>query len=589
MVLMQTIVKREIKISGMEKILLHLNRFNRHLNKLEVPPSLTQQGIARATEIARPHISTMMRKLEEKGLVYEKVCHIQGKKRWVKAYFLTNTGVIEAKIFEKELRLSQYIDFADHVLELRYFFGREKEIREFKEWMESDIYKMLVISGFAGIGKTAYINKSVAPYRESMHMFWHRVSEWSTLRSVISRLADFLYELGKDNLSAHLRAKETIDVNEIALILEKDLMHLNVLLIFDDYQKVKDNKELTHMFGAFMGLFEQIDKGKLVLSGREVPRFFYDEREVSIKKTVKELNLGGLDRKSSLKMLEMRGIVGPKGKQLHELTGGHPLSLELIHETEKVETQDELKRFIQDEIFSHLTPKEREVLEIASVFRYPIYPTAYLDIAGIYPKDTPNDLPPSLLGISFEETDKQIEGIDHEVIDSLVKKSLLQISRGVCDIHDIIKAFLYARLPEHTRKRYHEKIATYYLREIGKTSQTELEAQYHLVEAGEFQKAAKLAVENGKRLIEMGYWQEFLGIINMLLLETIEPQHHSEILLLRGSIYNIRGELDRAIGDYQQSVELFRATDNKRGEAAAYREMGAIMWRRSRWDESLKN
>ncbi|MCK4267031.1 MAG: tetratricopeptide repeat protein, partial [Thermoplasmata archaeon] len=358
-----------------------------------------------------------------------------------------------------------------------------------------------------------------------------------------------------------------------------------------DYQKVKDKKEITHLFGALRQLLEQVEGTKIIVVGREVPRFFYDERDVSIKKTVKELDLEGLDRESCLKLLEVRGISGDKGKWLYELTKGHPLALELIRETEKFETQEGIKRFMKDEIFSRLTPQERQILEIASVFRFPVYPTAYLAIAGGYPiKDTPEVIPLSLLGISPEKTDKQTEWIEieHEVIDSLVNKSLLQVSEGVCDIHDLIREFLYSRLPEHTRKELHGKIAKYYLRETTVSSQTILEALYHFLMAEEYKKAAEIAVENGRKLIDYGYWQEILEIIEGIPSESIEPQHRPEILLLRGRIYEIQGKLDKALKDHRQSIRLFRKIRTKTGEATAYRKMGDLMWRQCRWNDAIE-
>ena len=582
-------VKREIKLSRMEKIFLYLNKFNRFRDQIEVPPSLTQEGIVKATGIALPKVSITVRKLEEKGLVYEKVLHIQGSTRRRKAYFLTDAGIREAQTLQKGLEVSQYIDFADQAPQLRYFYGRKEEFKVFRDWFESDNYKVLVVSGIAGIGKTAYVVKAVEPYRESMHIFWHRFNEWSTLRNLLTRLGEFLSEVDKESLSANLRAKDTIDLNEISIILANNLEYLNALLVFDDFQKVKEKKDIGYLFGAMRQTLENVTGTKIVVVGREIPRFFYDEREVTIKKTLKEITLGGLDRESSLKLLEWRGIVGPESKRLYELTRGHPLSLELIYETERFESQDRIERFMRDEIFSHLTPQEIKILEIASAFRFPIYPTAYLDIARGCPEGASEEVPRIVLGLHSEEIDGQIEDINHNIIDGLMKKSLLQVSGGVCDIHDQIREFVYGRLPHQARKEYHKQIAIYYLHRMKETAQTTLEAQYHFLMAEMNQQVVKLAIERGKMLIEQGFGQEMLVTIKRIPFDSIEPQQRPEILLLRGYIYEIQGELDKGLEDHRQSIRLFRKVRNKTGEAEAYRRIGDIMWRRSRWEKTLEN
>lgn len=558
------------RVKGVEKLLLHLYKHNRFRDMFEVPPALTQEGIAKEIGIAQQNVSTFVRKLETEGLIDGKTSHIQGMNRRKKAYFLTEAGIIEARALEKRLQLSRYIDFADQIPDMRYFFGREAEISRFNEWMKSDTYKVLVVQGMAGIGKTVYINKSIRLYRSSMHTFWHRFSDWSTLRSAVTRLADFLNELGKDSLSINLQTKETIDLNEVSMILEKDLIHLNALLIFDNYSKVKDDKELTQFFGAIVHILEQTDGVKLIVIGREVPRFFYDEREVIVRKLVMEICLEGLDRESSLELLEMRGISESNVEELYELTAGHPLSLELISGTGQFETQDNIKRFIEDEIISHLTPRERELLEIASVFRYPIYITAYLSIAGGYKLE--------------------VDPMDHDVINSLVKKSLIQISGGIGDTHDLLKEFFYTRLPDHTRKRYHEKVAMFYMGEVSETTQATIEVLYHLIEAEEYQHAAKLSTEAGRKLIGKGHSQEFLKIMSRLPMESIESQYISEILLFRGDIHNMGGQLDKAVKDYRSSIKLFKETGNKLRLAEANRKIGTyLMWGKNQPTDAMES
>ena len=92
--------KRKLKFNRREKVLLHLDKFKRFENQIEVPLAISQEGIAKATEIALPNLSITLKKLEEEYLVYEKLCHMQGRERSKKAYFLTDTGIKEMGTFK---------------------------------------------------------------------------------------------------------------------------------------------------------------------------------------------------------------------------------------------------------------------------------------------------------------------------------------------------------------------------------------------------------------------------------------------------------------------------------------------------------
>jgi len=560
----ESMISRKLKLSRMEKILLHLNKFNRFKEIIEVPPSITQEGIAKATGLALPKVSTTVKKLKENGFVDERVLHIQGNKRRKKAYFLTDAGIRAAASLRIGLELSRYVDFADHVPEFRIFYGRVKELKAFEAWLQSDTYRVLVVSGIAGIGKTAFVSKAIENPKESMHIFWHRLNEWSTLRSLLTRMGDFLAEVNRGTLNANLHAKDKIDLNEILKILTKDLDYLNALFVFDDYQKVKDNKEITHLFGALRQLLESVSGTKMIVMGREIPRFFYDEREVTLGKRVKEVILKGLDKKSSMELLAGRGIVGIKGKMLHDATKGHPLFLELMEGQEKVETQNVVKKYIVDEVFARLTPEERKILEIASVFRFPIYPVAYLEITGT--KD-----------------------IGYDIIESLVEKSLLQISGEVCDIHDVVRDFSYSQIPKQRKKKYHKEIAKYYQKEVPDTPQSALESQHHFILAEDYNKAAELVIETCRKLIFSGYWQEVQETIKRVPFESIDPEHIPEILLARAYIYEMQGKLNEALDDYRRSIDLFGKINKNTGEAIAYRRIGVIMMGMCKWDIALEN
>jgi len=85
-----------IRFTIEERILLHLlDYINCHL-KIEVPPSITQEGISQTIHVHRKHLPRSLKKLIEKNLIEEKTAHITGKKQRMKTYYLTLNGKSKA-------------------------------------------------------------------------------------------------------------------------------------------------------------------------------------------------------------------------------------------------------------------------------------------------------------------------------------------------------------------------------------------------------------------------------------------------------------------------------------------------------------
>ena len=75
-----------------ERIFLHLRDFMDHSDKVEVPFSLSQMGIANAVSIARSNVPRAISGMKEEGHLIERQAHVPGVSRKRKAYFLTADG-----------------------------------------------------------------------------------------------------------------------------------------------------------------------------------------------------------------------------------------------------------------------------------------------------------------------------------------------------------------------------------------------------------------------------------------------------------------------------------------------------------------
>ncbi|MEE9150977.1 MAG: tetratricopeptide repeat protein [Thermoplasmata archaeon] len=590
-----------------EKILLHLLERAKYEDMFEVPYSLTQDGIAEVVLVRRSYVSSATRELIEKGLAAEKLSHVKDEARRRKAYFLTIEGKAEAEKLcsqvkeikvvlrdeegEKEVKLgdmtrmtkrklsvmelldavsedgvldlllkpSAHIDFPQVHPKPRYFFGRESELEGISQWLRSKEMKILAVKGIAGIGKTTLLAK-VASDEKERRIFWYKFHNWSTLRNLLTHLSEFLIQEGKDALKFHLEENRVLDIGDVQALLKTQLGDMQALLVFDDFHRA--NQQILDLFEALIEVLDGLKGIKLVLLGREIPKF-YDRREVIVSKLVMELQLHGLDKPSSLELLKLRKIDAEHLDAIYESTKGHPLSLELVELTKGEIGKRNIEQFLSEEVLKRLGDKEKRLLRFASVFRYPVHSEAYLSI----PKD---------------ETKEEIT---HETIDDLVEMSLLTAPDSLYDVHDVIREFFYRRLSPELKMAYHLKVAEYFEDEADDLAL--IEAQYHHIKAQNQAKAVELAVQYGEHLINRGYLEEFLEILAPISWENIAPNDLMTLLTMEGDVLTTFGEWDKAMTLHERSLKAANELEDARGIAQAYYKIAAIHYRKGALDEAL--
>ena len=100
-------VFRSFKLTVQERIILHLSEYSKYLQQMEVPFSLTQEGIANAIGVVRSAIPRAMKKLILKNQVNETLAHVSGVTRRRKIYYLTTDGIIIAQDLKNKLSYVQ--------------------------------------------------------------------------------------------------------------------------------------------------------------------------------------------------------------------------------------------------------------------------------------------------------------------------------------------------------------------------------------------------------------------------------------------------------------------------------------------------
>ena len=487
--------------------------------------SLTADGIFNAKEL-KEKIGKMKIMVKDKGKLREK------RINEINMNFLDVVCSVSNNVFDPE-KIRKRFAVSENIPKFRYFFGREKEINEIQDFLKSES-KVLVIKGVAGIGKTTLGAKFASEYNGNV--FWYRFNEWDTLRDAVRNLGFFLKKIGKNTLSSYVNSNKRIEIGEVSVILEKDLS--NVLMFFDDCHHAKGEDVL--FFSALLDILEKKDNVRVVMFGRSIP-LFYDRRNVVLKKNVKEMEIYGLDEDSGKKLLRHRKIDDGSINDILRNLKGHPLFLELACENANYE----IDRYLSEEIFSKLSDNEKNALGLASVFRYPF---------------------------SFDVFSGA--GIDYSIVEYLVEYSLL---KSDFSMHDLIRNFVYPRLTKEQKTRYHGIAGSYY-----ESNEDWIESMHHFAIANPG-RAAEIAAGKGEQLIRNAHVDDFLGILNKL------DAHKNELLILKGDIFDIKGEWDKALECYNQALALNKGRKDEGLIAKCYLGIGRINEKRSEWGVALEN
>ena len=581
----------DIKLSREDKLLLFLYQYEEYRGLNEVPLDITQEGIGRRFDMRQSNVSYLLKVLKERKWLEEDNYYILHSNRRRKAYFLTGQGIREVKqLLDKydnmEIEMAgglisvldartaegksmldfveggevttvkkpKYMDYSDLIPSIHYFFGRHDEMEEIELWLTDPESKALMVFGMAGIGKTTLLSKSINDFMDMQYVFWYRLHEWSTIRSLLERLAEFLRQNERPSLQSYLSSGSNIEIENAIEHLRRDMDGLQCLMVFDDVQKASAN--IVHFFRSLVEFSEFLDGPKLIYSGREIP-YIYDRKQVVLKKLINEIRLKGLDKNSSSELLEDRGIKldSEQFKRVYSLTQGHPLSLELLQYSGGNIQDSDIKRYLQEEVLEALSKQERRAVEIASIYRYPVYPEAFF-----------------------------MEGtVGYDLLDSLVNRSLLQVSEeGLYDLHDLIREFFYQRMAPEEKVKNHRSAAQYYQAQDNLFSS--LEAQYHLLKGKNMDQAAELAVRYGLQLINHGYLEEFLAVLVELTKDAL-IRNRAKLLMLIGDIYTIWSNWDDAIENYEEALKI--AGGDIKDLAKAHMNIGKVYWRKGYSDTAL--
>lgn len=603
---------------------------HRYYQDSDAPRTLTQEGIAEATQIGRNNVSKVVATMAKAGDVDVVSKHVKGLPTVRRVCYLTAKGFqnalrLKEEIESAEIRIAdfdgsehagtigslnkflprpyqllelamgvsrgvfdcasfhemkvkeerRFVDFTDRKPTVRVFLGREGEIGELSDFLASDTARIMVVHGIPGIGKSTLLAKFSQEIRERTNIFWYRVHEWMTLRLLLAPLSEFFSQLGRKGLERYLAQTSNPEIGEVCNVVSEDLKDLAALIILDDVQRAE--KGIVDLLAALVSVLETLPGVRMICASRELPSFY--SRSAVFSGTVRELALEGLDKKSSVQIMKRKAIPEKYYDDLYRSTKGHPLFLELVEEPGGILDKN-VRMFIEQEVHSKLGLPECRILEMASVFRYPVN----LDAFFVMEEEAGKDSGPKLKGDKYDDY-----VVDYDTIDDLLAKSLLQESMGrTIGMHDLIRDFFYGRLPPRQRALFHRAASRYYVRDP--SSPSRVEAMYHALMAGDCKTAISIAAGSGRVVVTHGCAAAFAPLIQKLLsqCQAIPEAERTEILMLRGEISDLHGDWEEALARYDEILGSAFRSGNKRLAADVYRRKGVIALKRSMFDNAFE-
>jgi tetratricopeptide (TPR) repeat protein/nucleoside-triphosphatase THEP1 len=616
---------RKSLLTAREKVLLHLLASQRFSQDPDAPRAVTQDGIAEAVAIGRNNVAKIVTELADAQSVDIGSRHVKGLPSIRRVYFLSQKGFNEALALKQEVettpvtvidlegrehrdevaRLNVYlpkrytflelasgvqrgrfdcpsfhegkvkeerrfVDYTDRKPTVRSFYGRQKELQGLSAFVASDHSRVMVVHGIPGIGKTTLVAKYAQDLREQSNVFWHKIHEWVDLKALLRALAEFLSQVGKKGLEWYLAQVETPGISEVAQLLETELSEVSAVLIIDDVQKA--DKGVAEFLKALLVVLDRTPGVRLICTSREIPTFYSRGQVVS--GLVEEISLEGLDRESSYRMMRARSLPDHLLPEIYSVTSGHPLFMELVDDPQRALGKN-IRMFIEQEVASKLEVAERRILDIASVFRYPV------PAEGLFVMDE------EMAKGEGEGAAQDGCAVDYDTIEALTNKSLLTESLGrMIGMHDVFREFFYSRLAPRQRGAYHRSASKYYLQDASPASL--VEALYHSLSAHEGATATSIAVGHGRDIIARGYATPLEPLLGVLLERSpdMTARDKMEVCHLRGEILEMQGEWDRALEHYAQVLATASPERDRKTIAEESRRIGVIMLRRNRYDEA---
>ena len=279
----------------------------------------------------------------------------------------------------------------------RTVHGRKEEMTSLDDWYQSG-KPLLVLSGIAGCGKTTLVSHWISELMANssgINTMYYPCQPWDSSLGIATSL---LHRIGirdesddpynvLDTLPYKPAARLEIDTFRRRLtahLLDEDslILHdkeIETLVILDDVHNIGIHGE--YLFGALLQVAENTNLRLLMISRTNLA--FYDRRYVHTLDKVTEMTLSGLKQEEIESWIEQIDIPeNVRASEIHRVTGGHPLAVELLEMYGQTLHEDWL-RFLDEEILNVLPKPHREILSVLATSDRPVPWHKLANAAGV--------------------------------------------------------------------------------------------------------------------------------------------------------------------------------------------------------------
>lgn len=446
--------------------------------------------------------------------------------------------------------------------EVEGFVGREEELSCFSGKLET--LNLVVITGMAGVGKTALATQLIQQIADPDRTFWHSFHENEGAEAVIWKLAGYLFWRGQEDLWRMLQgAQQNGGLPPPTEVLLDYLLQMirgqGFLLCLDDLHFVADDPLLAQLVERLHQAVVTAELS-LVITSRHTPE--------SVPTTEFE-PLTGLNPADSRALLTVRGVSLPDElvDDLYAQTEGNAQLLILAIETLKrtqnprhvivhLAEADDIERYLMSEVDAGLTPDERAVMSgVAVLLGYP---------------GTRDAIEAVLDG-----------GSVRRILLELTRRHLLTIipceSGREYAQHITVRAFYYGLLGRRERQEMHRRAGAYYEIEEPHT----LKAALHYQRAGEHERAAQLATDDVWGFINRGQARALGRLLDRFTDRQLDTELWIAVNIARGQVFSFLRDSQRARQSYQEALsQLTTLADSpavRESKAHACRGMGELL------------
>lgn len=294
--------------------------------------------------------------------------------------------------------------------EVRRVHGRVEEMAAMDAWADSRAL-CLSIHGLAGMGKSTLAAswiRSLTQREPGLSVCWYPCQPWDTALGLATSL---LHRFGIDEHhdpyelmeTLPLRPGDRLDVDAwrrrlLAYLTDASAIRERFrhrsggpppywLVVLDDVHLLEEAP--TSLVTSLLDVARSTPLRLLILS-RSRPSL-YDRRDVHTRRTVQEIELGGLGLEAIEAWLaDLPWEDLPEPEIIHERTGGHPLAIEFL-ELYGEATHGDWLRFLDQEIIDRLPEPERRLLMILAKATRPL-PWSTVAEASAWEGRPPEDL-----------------------------------------------------------------------------------------------------------------------------------------------------------------------------------------------------